>query len=331
MAGDIGSWDQVPVTIQGTVHQNASPGIYAILFDVTYNYVYAIPMTGADFTTFTPLYHGKAQALPVPFHILGEISPAVISQRSENMVPGTQGYLTVDIKNIGYATGNEVTFSIVPSDNITFQVVDESAYLGRFGPGDIAPVRARIAIKDHTSAGSYPATLEGQYRDANGVVRSTPPVPLGITVSKGAVIETVTKNMTIGPGETETITVTYVNSGDTPAIDAVARIIGNQGIDTVTDTASLGFFAPGETKTAQFTITAKTSAIAGKQYVIDTDVKYRDHLDALMLSDQMSFGADIQSPAGIKAITQNPVVLVIIAGILVIIVYSAWKLLRKRE
>lgn len=331
MAGDIGSWDQVPVTIQGTVHQDASPGIYVILFDVTYNYVYAIPMTGADFTTFTPLYHAKAQTLPVPFRILGEVSPAIISQRSENMVPGTQGYLTTEIKNIGYATGNEVMFSIVPADNITFQVVDESAYLGRFGPGDIEPVRARIAIKEHTSAGSYPATLEGQYRDGNGVVRATPPVPLGITVSKGAVIETVTKNMTIGPGETETITVTYVNSGDTPAIDAVARIIGNQVLDPVTDTASLGFFAPGETKSAQFTITAKTSAIAGKQYVIDTDVKYRDSLDTLMLSDQMSFGADIQSPTGIKAITQNPVILVVVAGVLAIIVYASWKLWRKRE
>jgi hypothetical protein len=331
MAGDIGSWDQVPVTIQGTVHQNASPGIYAILFDVTYNYVYAIPMTGADFTTFTPLYHGKAQTLPVPFRILAEVRPAVISQRSENMVPGTQGYLIAEIENTGYATGNEVSFSIVPVDNITFQVVDESAYLGRVSPGDIVPVRARIAVKDHTSAGSYPATLEGQYRDNNGVVRSTPSMPLGITVSKGAVIETVTKNITIAPGETETIAVTYVNTGDTPAIDAEARIIGNQVLDPVTDTASLGYFAPGETKTAQFTITAKTSAIAGKQYVIETEVKYRDRLYALMLSDQMSFGADIQSPTGLKAITRNPVVLVIIAGILVIVMYAGWKLWRKKE
>lgn len=329
LAGDIGSWDQVPVTFQGTVNQEAAPGIYVILLDLDYNYVYAIPMTGADFTTFTPLYHEKLQTLPVSIRIKEEVRPAIISEKTENMVPGTQGYLTAEVQNIGYATGNEVIFSIVPGDNITFQMVDDGVYVGRFGHGDIIPVRARIAIQDHTSAGSYPATLEGQYRDANGAIRTTSPVPLGITVSRGAVIEAVTKNITIGPGETETITVTYLNSGDTPAIDAVARIIGSQVIDPVTDTASLGFFAPGETKTAQFTITAKTSAIAGKQYVIDTDVKYRDRLDALMLSDQMSFGADIESPAGIKAITQNPVVLVIIAGTLAIIIYMAWKLRRK--
>ncbi len=330
MAGDIGSWDQVPVTLQGIVHQNASPGFYVILLDTTYNYVYAIPMVGADYTTITPLYHQNVQVLPVPFRILGEVRPAVIRDKSENMVPGTQGYLTAEIMNIGHTTGSEVMFSIVPSDNVTFQVVDESVFLGKFGPGDVAPVRARIAVQDHTAAGSYPATLEGQYRDADGVVRSTPPVPIGITVSKGAVIELVTKNITIGPGETETITVTYKNSGDTPAVNAEARIIGNQVLVTKSDTASLGLFLPGETKSVQFVISAKESAIQGKQYVINTEVKYRDSLGALMLSDQMSFGADIQSATGTRALTQNPVVLVIIAGVIAIVLYVAWKL-RKRK
>jgi hypothetical protein len=330
MAGDIGSWDQVPITIHGSVNPDASPGIYVILLDLDYNYVYAIPMTGEDFTIFTPLYHEKVQTLPVSFRIQEEVRPAIINWSAENMVPGTQGYLTAVVKNIGYATGNEVVFGIVPEDNITFQMVDEGIYLGRFGPGDIAPVRARIAIKDHTAAGSYPANLEGQYHDANGVIRNTAPVPLGITVSKGAVIEIVTKNMTIGPGETETITVSYVNSGDTPAVDAEARIIGNQVLVSKTDTAMLGYFAPGDTKTAQFVISAEQSAIPGKRYVIDTEVKYRDSLGALMLSDKMSFGADIQSPTGIRAITHNPVFMVIIAGALAIIVYTAWKLRRKK-
>ena len=329
MAGDIGSWDQVPVTLQGVVHQGAAPGFYVVLLDTTYNYVYAIPMTGADFTTITPLYHQKVQVLPVSLRVLGEIRPAVINDKSENMVPGTQGYITADIRNIGHATGSEVMFSIVPSDNVTFQVVDGNMFLGRFSPGDVAPVRARIAVQDHTAAGSYPATLEGQYRDADGVVRSTPPVPIGITVSKGAVIESVTKNITIGPGETETITVTYKNSGDTPAVNAEARIIGNQVLVPKSDTASLGLFLPGETKDVQFVISTKESAIPGKQYVINTEVKYRDRLGALMLSDQMSFGADIQSPTGTSAITQNPVVLVIIVGAIAIVAYVAWKLRRK--
>jgi len=136
----------------------------------------------------------------------------------------------------------------------------------------------------------------------------------------------VTKNITIGPGETETITVTYKNSGDTPAVNAEARIIGNQVLVPKSDTASLGLFLPGEIKSVQFVISAKESAIPGKQYVINTEVKYRDSLGALMLSDQMSFGADVQSPTGTRAIMQNPAALVIIAGALAIVIYIAWRL-----
>jgi len=286
-------------------------------------------MVGSDFTTIELLYRQEQQTLPVTFRVMGEVRPSIISERSENMVPGSQGYLVVEVNNTGYATGEEVTLGIVPSDNVTFQMVDNSVFIGRFAPGNVTTIKARIAVKDHTGAGSYPAILVGEYRDTDGMFRTTPEVPLGITVSGGAEFEAVTKDLAIGPGGTETITVSYRNTGDTPAYDAQARIIGNQVIMPVTGTASLGVVGPGETKSAQFVISAK-SAIVGKQYVIDTDVKYRDGLDALVLSDKMSFGVTIQPPTGINAVTSNPVILIILAGALVIIVYVVWKL-RKRQ
>jgi S-layer domain len=329
VAGDIGSWDQVPLTLRGTVHQDASPGVYYVPLLVTYRYAYAIPMVGPDFSTFEILYREKEQVLPVTIRVMSEVRPAVISEDALNMVPGTQGYLAVEVKNIGYATGTEVTLRIVPSDNVTFQMVEDSVYFGRFGPGDTAPVRVRIAVREHTAAGSYPASLEGVYRDADGIFRNTPQVPLGIPVSRGAVIDAVTKDLTIGTGEKETISISYINTGDTPAINAQARIIGNQILVPVTDSASLGTIGPHETRTAQFVLSAQ-SAIAGKRYVLDTEVKYRDGLDALMLSDKMSFGVDIQQPTGLNAITSNPVILIIIAGVLVILIYAGWKLRRRQ-
>lgn len=330
MVGDIGSGDQVPVTIEGTIHPDAQPGIITLLFDVTYRYIYAIPMTGADYLTFTPLYQGKEQTLPVRIRIEREVRPALIGEKTENMVPGTQGYVTAEIKNSGYATGKEVIFRIVPSDNVTFQMVDEGVYVGMFGPGDVVPVRVRIAVKEHTAAGSYPAVLQGEYHDDYGVLRNTPPVPLGIHVSRGAVIEVLTNNLTIAPGTTETITVQYKNTGDAPARNAQANIIGNQVIMPIEDTAFLGDFSPGEIKSAQFVISAAHSGITGKQYIIDTGVKYRDSLDALMLSDKLSFGVEVQSPTGVSAITTNPVILIIIIGVLAIAIYTVWKIRYKK-
>lgn len=329
VAGDIGSWDQVPVTILGTVHQNATPGVFTIPLDVTYNYVYAIPMVGSDFTTIEVLYYQKQQTIQIPIRIMSEVRPLVLHEQSENVVPDTQGYLVLDIMNAGYSTGEDVSFSIVPSNNVTFQMVDSNVFLKKFAPGNVTTLKARIAVKDHTGAGSYPALLEGHYRDSDGVLRSTKSVPVGITVSKGAVFEAITDDLTIIPGRTETITVSYRNTGDTPAYNAQARLIGNQILEPKTDTATLGLVRPGETKTAQFIVSAK-SAIAGKQYIIDTDVKYWDQLDAPVLSDNMSFGIAVKQPSGLGAITSNPVILIIFAGALVIIIYGTWKLRNRK-
>jgi hypothetical protein len=330
IAGDIGSLGQAPVVIRGTVHQNASPGIYVIPLEVTYQYVYAIPMVGADFNTVDMLYREKAQTLMATLRIQAEVRPAILSENATNLVPGTQGYLTANIENIGYATGSEVAFGIVPADNVTFQMVDQSVYIGTFSPGNVTPIRARIAVKEHTGAGSYPAVLVGQYRDADGVFRATPEVPLGIPVGKGAVIDVVTRNITITPGGKKTISVSYRNTGDAPARGAAARIIGNQVLVPVSDNVPLGDLNPGETRAVSYVLSTD-SALAGKEYVIETEVKYRDGLDALMLSDPLSFGVRVQDPTGPDAILSNPVLLIIIAGILVILAYCLWELRRRKQ
>ncbi len=330
VVGDIGQWDEARVTIYGTVRENATPGVYPIQIVVAFNYVYAIPMTDSSYSSINKLYNQKVQTLPARLIVMSEVKPSIISEKYENMVPGTQGYVIAEVRNTGYATGNKVLLGITPSDNITFQMVDEGVYLGRFGPDETASVRVRVAVKENTAAGSYPAVLDGKYWDADGIIHTIKPVHMGITVSRGAVIEAITKDLTISPGATETINVTYRNTGDTPAINAQARIIGNQVIIPVSDSVSLGILGPGESKTAQFRISAK-SPIAGKKYDVDTEVKYQDELGALMLSEKMSFGILVQKQEGPGAILSNPVYLIIIAGIFAILIYAVWKLYQKRS
>jgi len=328
MAGDIGSWGEARVTIEGTVSRNASPGAYAIPLNISYQYVYAIPMSGEAYSSVDLLYRKKVLELPAIFRVRSDVRPAIAGERAENLVPGTQGYLDVSVENTGYATGSEVTLRIVPEDNVTFQMVDDSIFLSEFRPGDVVPLRVRIAVKDHTAAGSYPAVLTGEYKDADGIVRTTPPVPIGIPVSQGAVLEAVTRNLTIAPNGQETITVSYRNSGDTPAYDAQARIIGTHVLVPTVGSASLGTIGPGEIMTARYLLSADT-AISGKQYVLGTDVKYRDGLGALVLSDKMVIGIAVKSPSGAAAVTGNPVILIAIAGTIAILAYAGWRIREK--
>jgi hypothetical protein len=330
LVGDIRPGEKVPLTLQGTVDEEALPGTRSILLNLTYRYIYAIPMTGAEYSTIKPLYREGSQNIPVGITIEPEVRPALLNVVQENLVPGTQGYLIGEVKNVGHATGGEVVFTVVPFDNVTFQVVEGSTYIGRFEPGETSPVRARIAVKDHTEAGVYPALLLGTYRESDGSTRSTPSVPVGITVAKGAEFKVDSPDIVISPGGTALINVSYTNTGDSPAADAEAKVIGNHLIVPVKDTAVLGFLEPGETRTVQFEISAK-SAISGKQYPLDTEVKYKDGLGALMLSDRASLGVSVQSPEGIDAVTGNPAFMIVLAGVGVIIAYAGWSAWRKHK
>ena len=132
----------------------------------------------------------------------------------------------------------------------------------------------------------------------------------------------------IHPGESATVNVSYTNTGDSPAAEAEAKIIGSHLIVPAKDTAVLGFLGPGETRTVQFEISAK-SAITGKQYPLDTEVKYRDELGAQMLSDRASLGVSVQSPEGTEAITGNRPLMIALVGIVAIIAYAGWSFGRK--
>ena len=330
LVGDIRPGDKIPLTIQGTVDEKALPGTRTILLNLTYRYIYTITKIGSGDSTIQPLYRERSLTLPIGITINSEVRPALLHVMQENLVPGTQGYLIGEVKNVGNATGSEVVFSVVPFDNVTFHVVEGSTYVGRFEPGATAPVRVRIAVKDHTAAGGYPAVLKGTYRESDGSIRTTPSVPVGITVAKGAVFRVDSPNIVVIPGETAIINVSYTNTGDSPAADAEAKVIGSHIIVPAKDTAVLGFLGPGETRTAQFEISAK-SAISGKQYPLDTEVKYRDGLGALMLSDRASLGVNVQSPEGIDAVTGNPALMIALAGIGVILAYVGWSAWRKHR
>ena len=330
VAGDIDSSDIVPVTIRGTVSRDASPGTSVIFLNISYQYVYALPGTNQDTTTITPLYREGHDLLPVTFRVKGQVQPVVCGTGSLNLVPGTQGYLNITLKNAGYATGRDVAFILVPADNTTFQLVDASMYVSTFRPGDMVTLHPRIAVSEDLPAGFYPANITGVYKDIKGIYQQIPTVPVRISVARGAVFSMSASNMTLANNGKQTISLTYTNRGDRVAYGAEARITGDQVIVPETDTAALGDVGPGDSVTAEYVISAE-KAIPGKQYVLDTEVKYRDSLGALMLSDQYHTGVSIEQPSGLADALSNPVVLTILAAVVACAGFFGWKHLTKKQ
>ena len=80
------------------------------------------------------------------------------------------------------------------------------------------------------------------------------------------------------------------------------------------DVAFLGDLKPGDHATAQFQLSVDKAATK-KEYGLDSEIRYRDALDATHISDTMKVKINIVNRAGIAAITSNPIlVTIIIAG-----------------
>ncbi|MGA2699052.1 MAG: hypothetical protein ABSE74_05355 [Methanoregula sp.] len=329
-AGDIASSQIVPVTIKGTVSPDARPGISVMYLNVTYQYIQALPEIESGIPTVTPQYQDVTELLPITIRVKGQVSPVVCGTESLNLVPGTQGYLNLTLENAGYATGRDMALALVPADNTTFQLVDASTYIGVFRPGDVITLHPRIAVSDDLPAGFYPANITGVYKDINGIYQQITAVPVRISVARGAKFFVSASNTTLKNNGKQTISITYKNIGDSVAYGAEARITGDQVIVPETDTAALGDVEPGQSVTAEYVISAE-SAIPGKQYVLDTEVKYRDSLGALMLSDQYHTGVSIEEPSGLAQALSDPVFYIILAGVIACSGFFAWTYLTKKQ
>ena len=79
----------------------------------------------------------------------------------------------------------------------------------------------------------------------------------------------------ISAGGTNTINVTYTNTGELPATDAVARIVAMKPLSCDRSMQPLGTIDPGFSKTASFVISAERAAVV-KTYGLDSEIKYID-------------------------------------------------------
>jgi hypothetical protein len=93
-------------------------------------------------------------------------------------------------------------------------------------------------------------------------------------------------------GGTSAINVTYTNTGELPATDAVARIVAIKPFSCDRSMQPLGTIAPGLSKTASFDISAQRAAVV-KTYGLDSEVKYIDTDDEIAYSSNMKVNVTV--------------------------------------
>ncbi|AKB80326.1 hypothetical protein MSHOH_3843 [Methanosarcina horonobensis HB-1 = JCM 15518] len=212
--------------------------------------------------------------------------------------------------------------------------------------GDTETLSYTIKIDSDTPAGNYELILPVSYQyQANVKTVTADAINLGITgVEYSRVYETKNETLRIpisvksGPkfkvtnvtgslvqGESKLINVTYKNTREEVARDALSRIIVMSPLSTEKSIVRLGDIGPGEEKTASFEISADQEALA-KNYGINSEIKYIDEDGETSFSESMKVHIPLKATEKKFSITGIAIILII-----VIALYQIVNMHRKRN
>lgn len=183
-------------------------------------------------------------------------------------------------------------------------------------PGKIPehPLTFTITISNKAPAGAYYLQLPVSYQyqsqvriTTNNVVRlgltgmdhishynsanKTLLIPIYVKASPKFEVTGISGNLVVG--ETQTIDVTYKNTGELTAEDATVRMVVMRPLSIGQSVVRLGTMAPGESRTARFNIFADSDAVI-KTYGIDSEIKYYDEQGEITISDNLEVSVPLE-------------------------------------
>ncbi len=299
------------------IDENAPAGQYNLILDAEYSYV--------EYSTLLPngmhYYDYKTVVVPVsiPIEIRGVVKPEILSVETDSISPGLNGKITLTIKNIGNETGYDAAAELMSSGGI-IRYIDGSVFLGDFNPGDVKEIAFNAEVKDGAGVGVQPEKLTIQYTDKYGQKQYSSSETFGIAVTNGARFSIPSGSIKIAPGESGRYEIVLKNTGDQTAYDTRIRLIPDSEVTINDNSAYVGTLSPGESVTLPFNIAIDSSA-AAIPYAINTEIKYRDGSDRLILAKQTIIDVDTQPPNVLLNTLTNPITILIIIGAVILAVY----------
>jgi len=230
---------------------------------------------------------------------------------------------------------------VSPSELIEVDTATNSQYMQELLPGAVSenPLVFIVTISDNAPAGAYmleiPMTYEYQsdvrmtagesgrlglpsldhasyYETANRTIQ------IPVIVQPEAKFDVTDVSGTLVKGSESEVNVTYTNTGELPAFDAVARLIVMKPLSSTHSIRSIGYIQPGESKTVSFVISSELLAVE-KAYGIDSEIKYKDVDDEDQFSKSMKVHVDLKDPDGAINVTYLAIIGLVITGIVLII------------
>jgi len=323
MVGDLAASGTATGKFTVRVPSDAPAGTYLLPVQLNYTYLYTADQYGYDTIQYS--YKAVNETLRIPVKIKSDVKIDVTSQDVRDLNAGTEGYITLTVRNIGHEDAKKATLSIARNDRSPVIPTEGSAYIGDFPSNGTATCIFKTSVDSGAEAQTYPLDVYVKYENTDGDMVSSDIETIGVPVGGKIDFEIVSDPQTIASGQKKVITAKFKNTGGATAYQAQARVSMVDPFTSNDDSAFLGDIAPGETKEAAFLVSVDGAATV-KQYGIDTEVRYRDALDNTVISDPMKLNVKVVAAKSIVTVlTENPAVLAVIAVLVIAIGYLLYR------
>ena len=312
--GDMASQQVKTVKIMTKITSDATAGEYTLPLTIGYLYLAASSQEAAD--VLQSDYRQANETVPLIIKIKPEVRIRVLEVVPENLSVGTGGYLNLTIRNDGFGDGKKATVKLLRNGNSPVIPTDSSVYVGDFPRNGTVTCRYKVAISADAEEQSYPVDVVVSYENHDGDMVTSASDTVGIPVRGKITFAVVSDPVSVTPGSDAVITVQYRNTGSVPAYNGQARLSVVDPFTSSDNSAFLGDMKPGEEATATYRVTTDSGAEA-QEYMLDTEIRYRDELDNSQISDTFKLRVRVapSSPlSGIVALLPVLVLAVIAAG-----------------
>lgn len=305
----------VPVQIQLKISANATDGEYQLPLMISYKYLRVIPQEQADVYEYT--YTTAKDTVPVTIRIKPEVKIEVIEVVADSLSAGTEGYLSLKIRNAGPENGTMASVKLARSGSSAVIPTDATVYIGDFPSGGIVDCRYKIAASNNAINQTYPVDVLVSYTNREGAVVTSEPETIGVPVNAKTRFTIISTVPSVAAGSTSTIEVRYRNDGSSTAYATQSQISPHGSVTIDDNMAYLGDIPPGESGTARYEVQADGAADP-KEYTFDSTLRYRDTFGNSQESETIGVTLQIL-PANTGTVAGIPILTVAIGIILVVI------------
>ena len=219
----------------------------------------------------------------------------------EDLAKMELGYELQQVNAIG------ITTVLAAPEGVPIDVKSGPQQVGsiRGSKGASETAKFNIEIDENAPAGTYPLVLATSYiyqknvqMDGNvsenrvdgnfwyDTLNQTQILYLSVRKLADFEITDVSSDLQAGEDD-RVLSITYQNTGEEAAVDAVARISVTDPFSSTDDQAYLGTLEPGESATAIFVLDTDSGA-AIKPYGIDTEIRFKDSREESRISESMT-------------------------------------------